>query len=122
MDFVEKEGIHLVVLNPFPSTPPQALAYRSKYETLSEQTVIRALELMVDQRNYPMAVMCTSGRGKTGIVVGCLRKLMRWNMTSIFEEYRRYASSMLRLLNEQFIELFDVSVVRVGKNCPDFMK
>ena len=28
-----------------------------------------------------------------GTVVGCLRKLQRWNLTSIFEEYRRYAGS-----------------------------
>lgn len=29
----------------------------------------------------------------TGTLIGCLRKLQRWNLTSIFEEYRRYAGT-----------------------------
>jgi len=40
-----------------------------------------------------MAIMCNLGRHRTGTVIGCLRKLQRWNLTSIFEEYRRYAGS-----------------------------
>lgn len=32
----------------------------------------------------------------SGTVIGCLRKLQRWNLTSIFEEYRRYAGSKVR--------------------------
>ena len=34
-----------------------------------------------------------NGGAQVGIVVGCLRKLQRWNLTSIFEEYRRCAGS-----------------------------
>ena len=48
-----------------------------------------------------------------GTVVGCFRKLQRWSLTSIFEEYRRYAGSKVRILNEQFIELFDTDLVRI---------
>jgi hypothetical protein len=36
-----------------------------------------------------------------GTVIGCLRKLQGWNLTAIFEEYRRYAGSKVRFLNEQ---------------------
>lgn len=32
------------------------------------------------------------GSIKTGIVVACLRKKQKWNLSSIFEEYRRYDS------------------------------
>lgn len=45
--------------------------------------------------------------------MGCFRKLQRWSLTSIFEEYRRYAGSKVRILNEQFIELFDTDLVRI---------
>ena len=31
-----------------------------------------------------------------------------WAMTSIFDEYRRFAGTKARLLDLQFIELFDV--------------
>jgi len=60
-------------------------------------------------------------RLRTGTVVGCLRKLQRWNLSSIFEEYRRYAGSKVRLLNEQFIELFDTDLVRIPVNKPKFL-
>lgn len=44
-------------------------------------------------------------------MVGCFRKLQKWNLTSILEEYRRFAGSKGRILNEQFIELFDIDLV-----------
>lgn len=54
-------------------------------------------------------------------MVGCLRKVQRWNLTSIFEEYRRYAGSKVRMLSEQFIELFDTDLVRVPTNPPKWL-
>ena len=47
------------------------------------------------------------GRHRSGTVVGCYRKLQRWALSSIFEEYRRYAGMKVRVLNEQ------VSVLRL---------
>jgi tyrosine-protein phosphatase OCA1 len=32
-----------------------------------------------------MSTRCGHGSHRTGIVVGCLRKLQRWNLVSIFE-------------------------------------
>lgn len=83
--------------------------------------------------------MCNQGRHRTGVVVGVLRKLQRWNLVSILEEsvpprrrllnpfadpahpayfshsnrYRRYAGPKVRVNNEQFIELFGVEMIRV---------
>lgn len=68
------------------------------------------------------------GRHRTGTVVGCWRKLQRWALSSILEEYRRYAGMKVRVLNEQvcyigfsrdttnqaqFIELFDTDLVSI---------
>jgi hypothetical protein len=36
-----------------------------------------------------------------------IRAAQWWTMTSIFDEYRRFAGSKARLLDFQFIELFD---------------
>ncbi len=38
-------------------------------------------------------------------MIACLRKLQRWNLTAIMEEYRRYTGSKVRLLNEQ-VQIF----------------
>jgi tyrosine-protein phosphatase OCA1 len=53
-----------------------------------------------------------------GAVVGCLRKIQQWHLSSIFEEYRRFAGSKVRLQNEQFIELFDTDLVSIPPNPP----
>jgi len=88
---------------------------------MSEDVVLQALRLILDQQNYPCMIMCNLGRHRTGTVVGCLRKLQRWNLSSIFEEYRRYAGSKVRLLNEQFIELFDTDLVGVPVSHPPWL-
>ncbi|EFJ30403.1 hypothetical protein SELMODRAFT_267170 [Selaginella moellendorffii] len=49
---------------------------------------------------------------RTGCLVGCLRKLQRWSLTAIFDEYRRFAGTKVRMLDQQFMELFDVSSFR----------
>jgi tyrosine-protein phosphatase OCA1 len=57
--------------------------------------------------------MCRTGRYLSGVVIGCFRKLHKWSLVSIFEEYRRFAGSKFQQQNEQFIELFDVDLVAV---------
>lgn len=92
-----------------------------------------ALEIILNPQNYPLAVMCNLGRHRTGkkfkiyiekkigTVIGCLRKLQRWNLTSILFEYRRYAGNKVRLENEQFIELFDTDLVKIPEVKPSFL-
>jgi protein tyrosine/serine phosphatase len=58
---------------------------------------------------------CNKGKHRTGCVVGCLRKLQHWSQTSAFDEYRRFAGSKARVLDMQFIELFDPESVEVDE-------
>lgn len=58
-------------------------------------------EIVLQPSSYPLMIMCNLGRHRTGTVVGCLRKLQRWNLASIFEEYRRHAGAKVRVMNEQ---------------------
>ncbi|XP_061977411.1 tyrosine-protein phosphatase DSP1-like isoform X4 [Populus nigra] len=46
---------------------------------------------------------------RTGCLVGCLRKLQRWCLSSIFDEYQRYAAAKARVSDQRFMELFDIS-------------
>eukprot|EP00937_MAST-01D_sp_MAST-1D-sp2_P004699 g4699.t1 len=85
---------------------------------VTEETVLGALQHMLDPRSYPLLICCHLGRTRTGSVVGCLRKLQRWHLSSIYEEFRRYCGGKVRLKNEQFIELFDTDLVPVGVDRP----
>eukprot|EP00735_Rhodelphis_limneticus_P006387 TRINITY_DN1878_c0_g1::TRINITY_DN1878_c0_g1_i1::g.14157::m.14157 TRINITY_DN1878_c0_g1::TRINITY_DN1878_c0_g1_i1::g.14157 ORF type:complete len:192 (+),score=-13.63,sp/Q1ZXG8/D1060_DICDI/75.16/2e-83,Y_phosphatase2/PF03162.8/1.9e-51,Y_phosphatase3/PF13350.1/6e+02,Y_phosphatase3/PF13350.1/0.00011,Y_phosphatase/PF00102.22/0.019,DSPc/PF00782.15/0.095 TRINITY_DN1878_c0_g1_i1:72-578(+) len=115
-NFLEDQGIELVRVG-FDSDD------KDPWSPISEEAVLQALHFILDRRNYPLLIMCSLGRHRTGTVCGCLRKLQRWNLTSIFEEYRRYAGSIVRLLNEQFIELFDTDLVTIPEeDAPRFLR
>eukprot|EP00158_Paraphelidium_tribonemae_P004531 Partr_v1_DN26805_c1_g3_i1_m40331 putative PHOsphatase len=78
---------------------------------ISEELIKDALEIALDIRHYPLMITCTLGVHETGTLVGCIRKLMNWSMNSIVVEYRAFAGSRARYINEQFIELFDLDLV-----------
>ncbi|BEJ12029.1 hypothetical protein CspHIS471_0204890 [Cutaneotrichosporon sp. HIS471] len=80
----------------------------------TEPLIIHALSLLLQPSTFPTLVCCNMGRHRTGTVVGCWRKLQRWALSSILEEYRRYAGMKVRVLNEQFIELFDTDLVSIN--------
>lgn len=71
-----------------------------------------ALSVLLDVRRHPLLIHCNKGKHRTGCLVGCLRKVQRWSLTSIFDEYRRFAANKVRVLDQQFIELFQTSRVR----------
>ncbi|EAS66873.1 hypothetical protein ACTFIW_001068 [Dictyostelium discoideum] len=111
-NFVEDQDIELIHLG--------MDTHQNPWNPISEEIVISALKIILNPDNYPLHIMCNLGRHRTGTVVGCLRKLQRWNLTSIFEEYRRFAGSKVKLLNEQFIELFDTDLVTYN-NAPQWL-
>jgi len=111
--FVDDQSIDLVSLGDEAPTTP--------WKPTSEDVVLTALDVLLDPERAPLLIMCYPGRHRTGTVVGCLRKLQRWNLTSVFEEYRRFAGAKVRLMNEQFIELFDTDLVRVPSTAPKWL-
>jgi tyrosine-protein phosphatase SIW14 len=42
-----------------------------------------------------------------------IRKYCGWSYTSIFDEYRRFSFPKARAMDQQFIELFDITLVEV---------
>ena len=61
--------------------------------------VVNALKIILDPTNLPLLMVSDEGSIKTGIVVACLRKKQKWNLSSIFEEYRRYDSIKVETFN-----------------------
>jgi len=58
------------------------------WRPVSEELVKEGLELILNKSSLPILVMCTAGINQTGILVGCLRKLQRWNFNSVIDEVR----------------------------------
>ncbi|OMJ10952.1 putative tyrosine-protein phosphatase [Smittium culicis] len=89
-----------------------------EWKPVSEELVKEAVESILDTKCHPLLLVCSSGVRETGIVVGCLRKLQKWNFNSIVFEYRRYSASKSKYAAELFIELFDTDLVNVPSNPP----
>ncbi|RUP16259.1 hypothetical protein BC936DRAFT_139534 [Jimgerdemannia flammicorona] len=114
LNFFDENGIKLIHLGLPTWKPTQPPSWRP----VSDELVKEGLELVLNYSIHPVLVMCISGIHETGIVIGCLRHLQNWNFSSIVTEYRSYASSKARYMNEQFIELYDLDLVTLPSNLP----
>ncbi|RAL05792.1 tyrosine phosphatase family protein [Aspergillus ibericus CBS 121593] len=76
---------------------------------IPDAVMCRILELMLDRGNHPILIHCNKGKHRTGCVVGCFRKLQGWESRDIISEYLQHSYPKSRLLDEKFINEFDVS-------------
>ena len=60
-----------------------------------------ALAHVLDVRNHPILIHCNKGKYRIGCLIGCLRKLQKWSLASIFDEYRRFSGSTLRIADQE---------------------
>ncbi|XP_063934970.1 tyrosine-protein phosphatase DSP1 isoform X2 [Daucus carota subsp. sativus] len=104
VEFLRSNGIRLFQFGVDGSKEP--------FVNIPEETIREALKTVIDIRNHPLLIHCKRGKHRTGCVVGCLRKLQRWCLTSIFDEYQRFAAVKARVSDQRFMELFDVSTFK----------
>ncbi|XP_022969344.1 probable tyrosine-protein phosphatase At1g05000 [Cucurbita maxima] len=79
------------------------------FVNIPDVTIREALKVILDVRNRPVLIHCKRGKHRTGCVVGCFRKLQKWCLSSVFDEYQRFAAAKARVSDQRFIELFDIS-------------
>nr|XP_051186413.1 probable tyrosine-protein phosphatase DSP4 isoform X1 [Lolium perenne] len=97
-------GPFLCLINPLLVIEP--------FVNIPEDRIREALKVVIDTRNHPVLIHCKRGKHRTGCVVGCLRKLQRWCLTSVFDEYQRFAGAKARVSDLRFMELFDISSLK----------
>ena len=69
--------------------------------------VVQLLHILLNPDHHPILVHCTKGQHRTGCLIGCLRKIQNWSLSSIFQEYTHFTTPRYsRMLDHQFIELF----------------
>ena len=79
-----------------------------------------ALENVLDATKMPLMTVCLNGVEQTGTLIGCLRKIQGWSFASIVEEHRRFCEVSARSFIEHYIEFFDVDLVTLPKQVPDW--
>ncbi|ONK78979.1 uncharacterized protein A4U43_C01F1630 [Asparagus officinalis] len=85
---------------------------KEPFVNIPEDTIREALKVVLDVGNHPLLIHCKRGKHRTGCLVGCLRKLQRWCLSSVFDEYQRFAAAKARVSDQRFIEVFDVSSLK----------
>ncbi|KAG8387055.1 hypothetical protein BUALT_Bualt03G0213500 [Buddleja alternifolia] len=81
---------------------------KEPFVNIPEDKIREALKVALDVKSHPLLIHCKRGKHRTGCLVGCLRKLQRWCLTSVFDEYQRFAAAKARVSDQRFMELFDV--------------
>jgi len=115
MDFLKQNQINLI-------TVPME-GNKEPFKVIPLGLMNDALQHLTDSRNHPIYIHCNKGKHRTGSVVGCFRKLQHWSLTSIFEEYRRFAGTKARQLDEQYIELYQPVISKIITNpLPEYLK
>ncbi|KAF9097366.1 hypothetical protein BGX23_009069 [Mortierella sp. AD031] len=87
---------------------------------IDEEVIRSALVNILDARNHPLLIHCAKGKHRIGCLIGCLRKIQNWSMTSIFDEYRRFAGSKV-LADQEFIEIFPAKVPYLLEYKPEWL-
>ncbi|KAL6132421.1 hypothetical protein ACLB2K_064664 [Fragaria x ananassa] len=104
LEFLRSQNIQLLQFGIEGKTDPAIL--------IPNDTILEALKILIDVRNHPVLIHCKRGKHRTGCLVGCLRKFQNWCLSSVFEEYQRFAGVKSRPTDLRFIEAFDMMRLR----------
>ncbi|KXN68131.1 hypothetical protein CONCODRAFT_72464 [Conidiobolus coronatus NRRL 28638] len=74
----------------------------TSWRPISEEIIKEGLQFILNSTNHPILIMCTLGIHETGAM------------------YRSYSGSKSRRVIEQFIELFDLDLINLPQNLPDW--
>ena len=126
LTFLQRLGLRTLVRLEAAEYPPEVAAWieeqgirivqcattrnREPFVSMNQAVLLTALRALLDHQNHPVLVHGLRGQQRTGVVVGCLRRLQRWSLSPTFDEYRRHAATASSLLDLQQIELFDPSL------------
>ncbi|KAL6501452.1 hypothetical protein OROGR_026585 [Orobanche gracilis] len=86
--------------------------------------ITNALKIINDEKNYPLLIHCKAGMHRTGCLVGALRRLHKWCLTPLLEEYRKFAGKRFREVDLKFLTEYDATCLRpcptaaVHSRCP----
>lgn len=73
---------------------------------LIKSTCLRkAFKKLLNSQNYNLLLV-----DKTALIVGLLRKIQKWNISSILNEYRLYSGKHSSYFAETFLELIDIRI------------
>ncbi|KAK2873231.1 hypothetical protein FQN49_002504 [Arthroderma sp. PD_2] len=102
-EFVKNSGITSHIIPILANKDPEIYTPAS--------TVVQVLNILLDPRNHPVLVHCNKGKHRTGCIMACFRKAQGWSCLSALSEYLYFASPKARVLDRNYIQSFDETLV-----------
>lgn len=102
--FLDDNGIRLFQLG--------MLGNKEPFVIISAELITEAAKIVLNPANHPILIHCNRGKHRTGCLVGVIRRLQQWSLLLIFDEYRKFAAPKERLMDQQFIELYNDDAIR----------
>ncbi|KAK6334269.1 hypothetical protein TWF730_003483 [Orbilia blumenaviensis] len=99
VEFMQQNGIQHIQIG--------IRANKEPFVEVPLDKITKAVSVILDKRNHPILIHCNKGKHRTGCIVGCLRKIQKWTLCNVFDEYRRFSHPKERVLDEQVIELWE---------------
>ncbi|KAK6524285.1 hypothetical protein TWF694_005939 [Orbilia ellipsospora] len=99
IEFMQSNGIQHIQIG--------IAANKEPFVEVPLDKITQAVSVILDKRNHPILIHCNKGKHRTGCIVGCLRKIQKWTLCNVFDEYRRFSHPKERVLDEQVIELWE---------------
>ncbi|KAI3937616.1 hypothetical protein MKW92_024856 [Papaver armeniacum] len=91
-----------------PLAPPEDAMAKSIRKRRKNDMITEGLKVLLDDRNHPILIHCRHGNHRTGIVVGCYRKLKQnWSLPCVLEEYKRLSGETARQSDIKFIKNYE---------------
>ncbi|GAA96333.1 uncharacterized protein L969DRAFT_50877 [Mixia osmundae IAM 14324] len=121
--FCEQEQVEIVSLglqSILPGLGGVTLGQTASWRPFSDELMKDAIELALDRDRYPIMLMDSSGIHVTGVMFAILRKLEHWSFSAAIAEYISFAASKARFQAEQYVELFDTSLIAIPQNPPQW--
>ncbi|KAJ9138600.1 Tyrosine phosphatase [Pleurostoma richardsiae] len=81
----------------------------TKKEEIPMKTMKAILRLVLDRQNHPLLIHCNHGKHRTGCVVAVVRKVSGWDLSTILDEYKSYATPKVRECDTKYITDFELS-------------
>ncbi|XP_052736392.1 tyrosine-protein phosphatase DSP1 isoform X2 [Vigna angularis] len=101
MEFLKSNGIKLYHFG--------IEGHKEPFVNIPEDTIREALKVVLDVRNHPVIIHCKRGKHRTGCLVGCYRKLQKWCLSSVFDEYQRFAAAKARVSDQSELHVLPLN-------------
>ncbi|KAL8681685.1 MAG: hypothetical protein Q9186_002202 [Xanthomendoza sp. 1 TL-2023] len=83
-------------------------AHKNESVTIPLENIANALDILRNPKQHPVLVHCNKGKHRTGCIIAAYRLLSHCSPGATISEYRKYAASKARILDEVFIRNFNV--------------